>query len=141
MVENRSIQELYVNDNSIGDEGVAAIAEVLSNYRINELHAEGCGITLTGARLLAAALSSNHTTMIRVLGLQDNPITIEGALLIVKSAVNILACQHVWIDHAYKRNEEVKKMMTILQNRRWQMVRNCQLADACLYISLKLIAS
>ena len=120
MMVNHSLQGLYMSSNNIGDDGISAIAEALSNCKINMLNVNECGVTLTGARSLAAALSSNHT--IRELRLMDNPITVEGALLILKSAVDNTVCQLVWIDYEYE-NDEIKKMMNILEDRRSQKVR------------------
>ena len=123
MMVNHSLQELYMWNNDIGDDGISAIAGALGNCKINILDVQWCGITLSGATSLAAALSaSNHT--IRVLLLEGNCITIEGALLIVKSAVDNKVCQRVWIDDEYK-NDEIKKMMNILGDRRKQYVREC----------------
>ena len=120
MMVNHSLQELYMWGNSIDDSGISAIAGALGHGKINILHVEGCGITLTGARSLAAALSSNHT--ITALWLEGNPITVEGALLIVKSAVdNNTVCQYVMIDDEYE-NDEIKKMMNILEARGVQEV-------------------
>ena len=122
MMVNHSLQELYMWINNIGDDGISAIAGALGNCNINILSVQQCGITLTGATSLAAALSSNHT--IRKLELDDNPITVEGALLIVKSAVDNTVCQHVGNDYEYK-NDEIKKMMNILEDRRKEHVRDC----------------
>ena len=108
--------------NNIGDSGISAIAEALGNCKINTLHIHGCNITFYGAIMQAAALSSNHT--IRELCLWNNAITVEGALLIVKSAVDNTVCQYVSIDDKYK-NDEVKKMMNHLDDRRSQNVRGC----------------
>ena len=120
---NHSLQELDMWNNNIGDDGISAIAGTLCNCKINILGVQWCGITLTGATSLAAALSSNHT--IRELLLEDNPITVEGALLIVKSAVDNTVCQRVGIDDEYKSDERVKKMMNILEDRRRREVRYC----------------
>ena len=122
MMVNHSLQQLYMGNNNIGDDGISAIAGALGNCKINILNVERCRITLTGARVLAAALSSNHT--IRNLWSGGNPITVEGALLIVKSAVDNTVCQHVRIDDEYK-NDEIKKMMNILVDRWKQQVREC----------------
>ena len=122
MMVNHSLQELEMWDNNIGDDGISAIAVALGNCNINELDVHECGITLTGARSLAAALSSNHT--ITELGLWNNPITVEGALLIVKSAVDNIVCQRVWIDDEYENDEGVKKMMEVLEDRRRQEVKD-----------------
>ena len=85
MIMNRLLQELYMCGNDIGDDGVSAISEALGDCRINILNLRRCNITRVGAILLAAALSSNYS--IRGLWLRDNALTIEGALLIVKSAI------------------------------------------------------
>ena len=122
MMVNHSLQELYMWGNNIGDDGISAIAGALGNCKINILDVRKCDITLTGARVLAVALSSNHT--IRGLWLEVNPITVEGALLIVKSAVDNTVCQYVSIDDEYE-NDEIKKMMNILKDRWKQHVRDC----------------
>ena len=123
MMVNHSLQQLNMGHNDIGDDSISAIAEALGNCKINRLDVQECGITLTGARSLAAALSFNHT--IRVLWMWSNPITVEGALLIVKSAVDNTVCQRVGIDDEYKSDERVKKMMNILEDRRRREVRYC----------------
>ena len=121
MMVNHSLQDLNMWNNNIGDDGISTIAGALGNCNINMLDVDQCGITLTGATSLAAALSSNHT--IRELWLEDNPITVEGALLIVKSAVDNTVCQRVRIDNDYK-NDEIKKIMNILEERIRQEVRD-----------------
>ena len=122
MMVNYSLQELYMGYNNIGDDGISAIAGTLGNCKINILNVSECGITLTGATSLAEALSSNHT--IRELWLSGNPITLEGALLIVKSAVDNTVCQDVGIDNIHKHNAEIKKMMNILEDRWRREVRD-----------------
>ena len=123
MMVNHSLQRLYMQKNNIGDNGISAIVKALGNCKINELDVNRCKITLHGATMLAAALSSNHT--IRKLWLLGNAITVEGALVIVKSAVDNTVCQYVGIDNEYK-NDEVKKMINILWDRwRRQHVRDC----------------
>ena len=121
MMVNHSLQELIMFSNNIGDDGISAIAGALGNCKINILDVQHCGITLTGAQSLAEALSSNHT--IRELELWNNPITVEGALLIVKSAVDNTVCQRVVIDDEYE-NDEIKKMINILEDRRRREVRD-----------------
>ena len=121
MMMNHSLQELYMSNNNIGDDGISAIAGALGNCKINILNVQHCGITLTGAKSLAEALSSNHT--IRELVLRDNPITVEGVLLIVKSAVDNTVCQRVSINTEYKNDDhEIRKMMNILEDRMRQEV-------------------
>ena len=120
MMANHLLQELDIRHSNIGDDGISAIAAALGNCKISGLRVDGCGITLTGARSLAKALYS--CTTIRVLWLRDNPITVEGALLIVNSAVHSTVCQDVWIDNVY-RNDEIQKMMNILEDRRRKEVK------------------
>ena len=122
MMVNHSLQELHMWGNDIGDDGISAIAGALSHSKINKLDVQRCNITLIGTTSLAAALSSNHT--IRELWLRGNAITVEGALLIVKSAVDNTVCQRVRIDPRYHQNDEVSKMMKILEDRRRREVRD-----------------
>ena len=120
MMVNHSLQVLSMGHNSIGNDGISAIARELGNCKINSLDVSQCGITLTGARSLATALSSHPT--IRELFLWDNPITVEGAQLIVEAAVYNTVCLCVGIDDEYK-NDKVKEMLTILEDRERQKVR------------------
>ena len=122
MMVNHSLQELYIGGNNIGDDGISAIAGALGNCKITNLSVSGCGITLTGARSLTTALYSSNT--IRKLLLFSNPITVEGALLIVNSAVHNTVCQRVLIDNEYKNDDEIQKMMNILEDRRRQEARD-----------------
>ena len=105
-----------MSGNRIGDDGITAIATALTNSRISQLWVRGCGITLTGARSIATLLSLNHS--IRELVLFNNPITTEGAHLILQSAVN-KACQvDIRIDGEYWGDSEGQTMMGILEDRR-----------------------
>ena len=122
LMVNQTLLELYMADNNISDDGITAIAGSLSNSSITLLGVEGCGITFTGVRSLAAALSTNQN--IKSLILWDNPITVDGARLILQCAVDNGVCQYVSIDDEYKDDDEVKKMMTILDDRSRQDVRN-----------------
>ena len=120
MMVNHSLQVLNVGGNSIGNDGISAIARELGNCKINVLTVSQCDITLTGARSLATAISSHPT--IRGLNLYDNPITVEGAQLIVEAAVHNTVYLRVYIDDKYE-NDKVKEMLTILEDRRRQKVR------------------
>ena len=122
MMVNHSLQVLIMGDNSIGDYGISAIARELGNCKINTLSVNQCGITVTGARILAASLSSHPT--IRVLSLLGNLITEEGAQQILEAAVNNTVTVDVYIDDKFS-NDKVKEMLTILENRREQEVRDC----------------
>ena len=120
MMMNDLLQELSISYNNIGDDGISAIVGALGNCKISGLRVDGCGITLTGARSLATALYFSNT--VRKLWLEGNPITVEGALLIVNSAVHNTVCQYVVIDDEYM-NDEIQKMMNILEQRRRQEVK------------------
>ena len=116
---NKTLLELHMWNNQIGDDGITAIAGSLSNSSITLLNVERCGISVVGVRSLAVAFQS-----IKKLWLRDNPITVDGAQLIMKSAVENGVCEYVGIDDEYKNDKEVKKMTTILDDRRTQNVRN-----------------
>ena len=132
LMVNQTLLELDVSDNEISDVGITAIVESLSNSNITLLDVQDCDIGLVGATSLAAALSSNQN--IRELNLYDNEITDNGARLIMKSAVDNGVCEHVSIGRTFEvvgfeydnkyDDEEIKRMMTILNCRRRQNVRN-----------------
>ena len=121
-----SLQVLDMSENIIGDDGITAIAGTLNNSQICELNINWCGITLSGARSLAAGLLVNSS--VRKLDMLGNPITVEGAHLILQSAVVNGVCQQVVIyniligkqsnDKDYLDDEEVKKMMILLKLRK-----------------------
>ena len=121
MMVNHSLEKLNMSFNNIDDGGISAIARRLGNCKINELRVRRCGITVTGTRILATALSSHPT--IRILSLLGNHISVEGAQQILEAAVNNTVTVHVYIDDEYK-NDKVKEMLSILENRREHEVRD-----------------
>ena len=124
LMVNQTLLELDMSCNDIKDEGITAIAGSLSNSSITVtvLDVHMCGITFTGVRSLAAALSTNQN--IRTLLLWGNPITVDGARLIMKSAVDNGVCEVVVINIEYWDDDQVKEMITILDDRKRQDVRN-----------------
>ena len=122
LMVNQTLLELNMGGNNIGDDGITAIAGSLNNSSITVLNVMKCGITYDGVSSLALTLSTNQN--IKFLLLLLNPITVDGARLIMKSAVDNGVCQGVGIDYEYKDHDEVKRMMTILDDRRRQEVRN-----------------
>ena len=122
LMVNQTLLELHMPSNKIGDDGITAIAGSLSNSNITLLDVVQCGIGLVGATSLASALSSNQN--IKKLQLYNNSISLDGARLIMKTAVDNRVCEYVSISSEYKDDEEVKRMMTILDDRRRQLVRN-----------------
>ena len=117
---NHTLQVLNINSNPIGDEGIAAIGRSLDDASISELYMSWCEITVTGAKLLAEGLINNHT--IKSLHVQDNDITVDGAIAILEAAVAIGVCQDVRIDDKHKIDDKVKEMMSILKERKRQEV-------------------
>ena len=122
LMVNQTLLELNMSHNSIGDGGITAISSSLNQSSLTKLYVGWCGITFTGVRSLAAALATNHN--IRILELSGNPITVDGARLIMKSAVDNGVCEYVIIDDEYEDDDEVKEMKTILDDRMRQNVRN-----------------
>ena len=122
LMVNQTLLELVMGHNHIGDDSITAIAASLYKSSITLLNVSECGITFTGVRSLAAALSTNQN--IRSIQLLGNPITVDGARLIMKSAVDNGVCDYVVINNEYNDDDEVKEMKTILYDRRRQNVRN-----------------
>ena len=118
---NHTLLELDVRRNEIVDHGITAIAGSLNNANITRLDVSECGISFVGVRSVAATLLSNQN--IKILGLYDNPITVDGARLIMSSAVDNGVCEYVGIDDQYTDNA-VKKMRSILDDRGKKDVRN-----------------
>ena len=120
MLVECSLQVLDMSGNNIGDDGITAITGTLSNSQISELDVSRCGITLTGARSLAAGLLVNNS--VRILDVSGNPITVEGARLILQSGVDNGVCQEVSIDYDYTEDDGVEKLNIILEQRKGQVV-------------------
>ena len=97
LMVNKTLLELYMDRNQISDNGITAIAGSLSNSSITLLNVMWCDISVVGAQL------------------------------IMKSAVENGVCEYVQIGSKYKNDKEVKKMTTILYDRRTQNVRNQKL--------------
>ena len=114
LMVNQTLLELHMQGNKIGDDGISAIAGSLSNSNITLLDVGQCGFGLVGVTSLAAALSSNQK--IRKLWLYGNPISLDGACLIMKSAVDNGVCEWVWINRKFEDDEEIKRMMAILDD-------------------------
>ena len=92
LIVNQTLLDLNMMGNHICDDGITAIAGSLSNSSITQLDFIGCGISVIGARL------------------------------IMKSAVDSAVCKDVWIDNDYD-DDDVMRMWSILYNRSRQDVR------------------
>ena len=75
LMVNRTLLQLYMEGNRIGDDGITAIASSLSNSSITALDVEHCGISVVGARL------------------------------IMQSAMDNAVCKDVWLDSDYNDDE------------------------------------
>ena len=117
---NFTLESLHIGGNDIGDDGIAAIAEVLNETKISKLFASKCGIGCSGAKSLAVALLNNEN--MKLLVLEGNPLTVEGARLLLQSAMNNEVCQVIKVDKEYKSDDEVKKMIAFLKKRKRQQV-------------------
>ena len=90
LMVNQTLLELHMIGNQICDDGITAIAGSLSNSSITLLNVIGCDISVVGARL------------------------------IMKSAVDSAVYKCVWINND---DDEVKRMRSILDDRSRQDVR------------------
>ena len=118
---NQTLTELCIKGNDIGDDGITAIAGSLNNSNIAVLNISGCSINFFGIKSLSSVLLTNQS--IQELWLYDNPITVDGAYLIMQSAVNNKFCQFVLINDEYEDDINIKKLKTVLNKRRKQDVR------------------
>ena len=114
------LEYLDISSNPIGDNGIVAIAENLNNSSISELIVYNCNITVIGAKKLAESLTYNHT--IKILKLEDNDITVDGAIATLQAAVTNGICQKVCIKDQYKSDDKVIEMIRILEKRKRQEV-------------------
>ena len=117
---NHTLQLLNINSNPIGDEGIAAIVTNLKNSMIRTLSVWDCKITVTGAKSLAGCLLNNCT--IKLLDVEYNDITVNGAIAILEAAVSNNVCEEVVINGKYKSDDKVKEMISILEERKRQEV-------------------
>jgi len=122
---NSVLESLCLMSNNIGDYGAIAIAGALSTTSIKKLSLYNCGFAFTGAKVLAEGLTLNQS--IRLLSVQKNPVTVEGALLILQSSVDNNVCNKVQLNKEYKSDDGVMKLYRILRGRRGKVW-----ADICM---------
>ena len=68
-----------------------------------------------GAESLAQVLPTYYN--IQELWLYDNAITVDGACLIMQSAITNTKCEAVWVDPIYENGGDTEKLMIILNKR------------------------
>ena len=111
-----SLSVLTLGKNNLGDDGIAAIAKPLGKSTIDSLEFDECGITVLGAKVLAKSLLINKS--ITRLDMLNNPITLQGAHMILQSAVGNGICSFVLIDKLiYTDDDEARLMIETLQVR------------------------
>ena len=124
--DNYTLQHLDIQDNSISDKGVKAIAQQLNHTRIMELSVAGCGFTDTGAKSLADGIRNNQT--IGILNVLYNCISLDGARLILEATIANNLCWRVEINREFiDADIELKRMMNTIEKRRGKRVRNMSL--------------
>ena len=117
---NHTLQLINISWNTIGDEGIAAIATNLNYSMISKVYVYQCSITVTGAKALAECLVNNHN--IKLLDVRLNSIALKRVIAILEAAVANKVCEEVVIDYEYKSEDKVKEMMSILKERKRQEV-------------------
>ena len=116
---NHSLLLLHIGSNTIGDEGIKAIAKTLSNNRLSKkLNVSHNGITDIGAKELASGLQNNQSII--KLDVRYNDITEDGTIAILEAAIANGVCEVVRVDNKYKSNDKVKELITALEKRRRQ---------------------
>ena len=100
--------------------GAISISQALMvNQTLLELRMGGNQIGYDGITAIAGSLSNSSITLLNVWGCG---ISVVGARLIMNSAVDSAVCKQVIIDSKYC-DDEVKRMRSILNDRRRQDVR------------------
>ena len=115
---NHCLQYLDISSNPLGDQGITAITKVLNDSEISELIVYNCNITVHGACALAAAPGLIKNNALKSLHIEDNDITTDGAIAILKAAVANGVLQEVKIKNEYHRDDRVKEMIAVLEQRK-----------------------
>ena len=124
---NQTLQQLYIAENSIDDDGIKCIARTLCKSNIESLDISACEITFIGAVFLANALSVSKN--IKTIILARNPIPVEGLRLIFWSAVNNTICKNVVYGVScdeYSNDNEIQRMQKILESRCKKIDTSCR---------------
>ena len=100
--------------------GAISISQALMvNQTLLQLDMDRNQIVDEGITAIAGSLSNSSITLsVRWCG-----ISVVGARLIMKSAVDSAVYKHVWIDNEYYDDDEVKRMRSILYDRSRRDVR------------------
>ncbi|XP_065908397.1 NACHT, LRR and PYD domains-containing protein 3-like isoform X2 [Dysidea avara] len=151
LMENNKLQVLYISSNQIGNEGVAAVCEGLyNNTNLTELMMWSCGLSMGGAICIKTLLMENKTITVLSIsenkihdegaiviseGLQSNhtltklsivkcELSVEGSFAVLQAAVDNAVCHEVRVDEEHESDDQVKQLLTILEERKRQESNN-----------------
>ena len=111
------MKSLNISYNEFGDEGLVSFTNVLAGHSLNQLHANGCGISHKGAKQLADDLIPKCS--ITEYHLYDNPVTIEGARVVYRAALKNESCLTVKLDKEIRSgDDEIKEIISALNDRK-----------------------
>ncbi|XP_065908363.1 NACHT, LRR and PYD domains-containing protein 3-like isoform X3 [Dysidea avara] len=148
LMENKKLEILNIGDNQIGNQGVSAVCEVLhNNTNLTKLRMNWCGISVEGAICIKTLLMENKTiTFLNIWGnkIQDEGavvisqglrwnhtlttlwiyscgLSVEGSCVVLQAAVDNTVCQFVSVDSDHDSDDQVKQLLTILEERKRQV--------------------
>ncbi|XP_072133414.1 uncharacterized protein [Mobula birostris] len=112
---NRSLKELSLNDNKLGDSGVKLVSAALRNpeCKIQKLWLWNVGLTVSGAEDLSPAISTNRSLM--ELNLNDNQLG-ESGVKLVSAALRKAECkiQKLWLRDVGLTDSGVEQLASAL---------------------------
>ncbi|CAF1629248.1 unnamed protein product [Rotaria magnacalcarata] len=134
LYNNKRLNKLNLNDNSISDQGVYYLARVLliNNSTLTELHLARNEIASTGAQYLAEMLNTNRT--LTTLSLYGNKIDNHG----IKYLTHVLTYYNTTLEHLYLSGNNLMTDLSIgyfidmlLKNRSLKKLHlcNCNLSE------------
>ncbi|XP_072892589.1 ribonuclease inhibitor-like [Hemitrygon akajei] len=115
---NRSLTQLYLSDNKLGDSGVKLVSAALRNpeWKIKKLWLRGVGLTDSGAEDLISALSSIGS--LTVLDLSYNSLTDQFVSALQHFILTHPRLMMIWL--RYNRFSEIKeKELRSLNESKW----------------------
>ncbi|XP_072133139.1 uncharacterized protein [Mobula birostris] len=112
---NQSLKELSLNDNKLGDSGVKLVSAALKNpeSNIQKLWLWNVGLTVSGAKDLSPAISTNRSLM--ELNLNDNQLG-ESGVKLVSAALRKAECkiQKLWLRDVGLTDSGVEQLASAL---------------------------
>ena len=104
---NKTLQKLDINNNSISDDGAAAISDGLKcNISLQELYMSNNMITSEGAKMIAEAIKVNKT--LQKLDINNNSISDDGAVAISDGLKCNISLQELYMSYNMITSEGAK---------------------------------